>query len=282
MNRREEVIAAVRKVEKMPSSIQQALALLSDPDSDVGAVARALEHDPGLTANILRMANSSYFGGVRAITSVREAVVRMGGQHVFKLVLATGIAPHARKQVRGYDLAPGSLLRHSVTVALAAEELGRQLNLRIPDHTFTSGLVSNLGKIVLGTFLDIDVGPILKLVSDKGLTFEQAEDKVLGINHAEVGAELMEYWGLPEPIVLVVRHRLDPDKFDGVDLALDLVHVADVLAKNTGAGLGIDGMCYFPSQTVINRLKLSYKVLDRTLAAIMDHVNELSDLFRSI
>ncbi len=282
MSQRAEILTAVGKIEKMPTSIQRAMVLLNSPDPDLVELARVLEHDPGLTSNILKMANSSYFGGVRTISSVREAVIRMGAQYVFKLVIAFGIAPHARKAVRGYGLEPGQLLQHSITVALAAEELGRSLSIKIPEHTFTAGLLCDLGKIVLGTFLEIDQAPILKLVHEQGLSFEKAEEEVLGINHAEVGAALLEAWDIPEAIVSVVRYRLDPDSYDGVDLALDLVHVADVLAKNTGVGLGCDGLCYEPSMNVAKRLKLTTKIMDKVVAEIMVHVDELSDLFKSV
>jgi HD-like signal output (HDOD) protein len=282
MSRRQEILDSLDRVEKMPTAVQRAITLLNDPEADMGELARVIEHDPGLTSNILRMANSSYFGGVRTITTVREAVVRLGAQHVFKLVMALGVAPQARKEVRGFGLEPGKLLLHSIAVALAAEELGRQLNLRAPEHTFTAGLLSNLGKIVLGTFLEIDAQPILKLVNEEGIPFEQAERQVLGIDHAEVGAALLKLWGLPAPIVTVVRHHLTPDEYDGVDLSLDLVHVADILAKNCGMGLGLDGMNYLPSARVAERLKLSPEVLERTVAAIMDHVQELNELFLSV
>lgn len=282
MSRRQEILDSLDRVEKMPTAVQRAITLLNDPEADMGELARVIEHDPGLTSNILRMANSSYFGGVRTITTVREAVVRLGAQHVFKLVMALGVAPQARKEVRGFGLEPGKLLLHSIAVALAAEELGRQLSLRAPEHTFTAGLLSNLGKIVLGTFLEIDAQPILKLVNEEGIPFEQAERQVLGIDHAEVGAALLKLWGLPAPIVTVVRHHLTPDEYDGVDLSLDLVHVADILAKNCGMGLGVDGMNYLPSASVAERLKLSPEVLERTVAAIMDHVQELNELFLSV
>ncbi|MBU1248758.1 MAG: HDOD domain-containing protein [Proteobacteria bacterium] len=281
MSQRDAILKAVHKVEKMPISIQRAIALLNDPDADLVELAQVLEHDPGLTSNILRMANSSYFGGVRSITSVREAVVRMGAQHVFKLVMASGVAAHTSQKVIGYGLEPGALLEHSITVALAAEELGRQLSLKTPDHTFTAGLLSDIGKVVLGTFLEVDVQPILKLVREEGISFEKAEKAVLGISHDEVAAALLEFWGLPQPIINVVRYRLDPDAFEGVDLALDLVHVADILAKNTGVGLGRDGMFYEPSTAVADRLKVTTRILDTVLVEIMEHVAELKTLFIS-
>ncbi|MGE4553801.1 MAG: HDOD domain-containing protein, partial [Desulfovibrionaceae bacterium] len=275
MSRRAEILAAVKQVDRLPTAIQKALKVLRDPRSDMQALAKVLQLDPGITANLLKVANSPYFGSVREITSVRDALVRLGSQRVFQLVLTSGVAPRLSTEVKGYGLDPGQLLEHSITVALAAEQLARELHITPPDYTFTAGLLSDVGKTVLGTFVGVDAGPILELARQQGLTFEAAEQRVLGIDHAEVGAALLQFWELPEPIVNVVRHRLHPENAPSRDVALDLVHVADVLAKCTGVGLGIDGMNYRPSEAVAERLGLTPEVLDRCTAQIMAHVAEL-------
>lgn len=272
MSRREEIIARIREVKRMPSAVHKAIVLLGDPDVDMGALARAIELDPGLTSNLLRLANSPYFGATRSIASVREAVVRLGAGNLKKLLTTVGLAPVANQEIKGYGLPPGMLLRHSITVAVSAEELANQLRLKAPEHTFTAGLLSDIGKIVLGTFLAVDAGPILHLAQEKGLTFERAEEEVLGINHAEVGALLLDFWELPDNIVQVVRWKYDPLGFNGRDLALDLVHVADALAKMSGIGLGVDGLNYRPSDQVAKRLQLTSDLVDRTMAEVLDKV----------
>lgn len=281
MSRRAEILEALKKVERLPTTIQKALKVLRDPRSDMEALSKVLQLDPGITANLLKVANSPYFGSVREITSVRDALVRLGSQRVFQLMLTSGMAPRLSTEIKGYGLEPGQLLEHSITVALAAEQLAKELRLSAPDHTFTAGLLADVGKTVLGTFVGVDAGPILELARQQGLTFEAAELRVLGIDHAEVGAALLEYWELPEPIVNVVRYRLHPDDSPKPDLALDLVHVADILAKCTGVGLGIDGMNYRPSEAVAQRLKLTPEILDRCTARIMEHVRELKAIFQN-
>lgn len=280
MSRREEILAKVRAVEKMPTSVQQALGLLRDPNADMNALARILEHDPGLTANILRVANSAYFGGLSSIASVKDSIMRLGLDRVMQLVIAAGIAPKARLAIKGYDLAPCKLLEHSITTAVAAEEIGRTLRLAVPDYTFTSGLLSKIGKTVLGTFLEVDAGPILELAKRELLTFDEAEERVLGVNHAEVGAVLLEHWGLPKEMVGVVRWHLRPEDRPGEPLlALDLVHTGSMLATMIGVGLGLDGMNYQPSTVVTERLKLTPQLMDKATAEIMGKVAELWDIF---
>lgn len=279
MSKREEILAKVMAVEALPIAVQKAMQLLRDPQVDVGKLSRAIELDPGLTANLLRAANSPYFGGMRDFTSAREAIVRLGQQKVSQLVMASGITPRMAVEVKGYGLAPGKLLEHAVTTALAAEELAKVLGRTPPEHAFTAGLLSDVGKIVLGTFVGVDSEPILDLAREEGLTFEEAERRVLGIDHAEVGAALLDHWGLPEPILYVVRYRLRPDEAPRPDLALDLVHLADALAKTTGMGLGIDGLNYQPSEAVIKRLGMTTEMLDKAMVRIMENVDQLRTVF---
>jgi putative nucleotidyltransferase with HDIG domain len=280
MSRRDDILTKVRAVEKMPTSIQQALSLLRDPNADMMALARILEHDPGLTANILRVANSAYFGGREATSSVKDSIMRLGLERVMQVVLSAGIAPRARLAIKGYDLAPCKLLEHSITTAVAAEEIGRALGLRTPEYVFTAGLLCKIGKTVLGTFLEVDAKPILDLAKRELLTFDEAEERVLGINHAEVGAVLLEQWGLPADIIEVVRWHLRPEDRPGAPLlALDLVHTGCMLATMIGVGLGLDGMNYQPSTVVTERLGLTPQIMDKATAEIMDKVAELWDIF---
>jgi HD-like signal output (HDOD) protein len=279
MSRRQEIIDRALALPQLPASVHCVSALLQDENADMDAVVRAVEMDPGMTANILRMANSSYFGGVRNVGTVREAVVRLGVKRVMQLTLATGVAQHAKVPVKGYGLEPEAMLEHSIALGLAAELLGKELDLDVPAHAFTGGLLANIGKIVLGSFVEVDAGPIQDKAQQEGLTFEEAEAAVLGIDHAELGALLLEHWELPREIVQVVRWRYRPGQAPEPSSALDLVHAGDMLVKMSGIALGLDGLQYSPSAEVLDRLGLTPEVQTAVMASIQDHLAEMRDLF---
>ncbi|WP_428569591.1 MAG: HDOD domain-containing protein [Solidesulfovibrio sp. DCME] len=278
MSQREEIIRKAFAIPQMPMPVQKVLAYIGNPEADLRQLAKIIEYDPGLTVNVLRMANSALFGGSGKVASVRDALSRLGLNRVYQLVIASGVAPMTRYEIKGYGLRPGELLEHSVAVAVAAETLARELERTAPPHTFTSGLLVNIGKTVMGSFLEVDAGPILELAHQRHIPFEQAEEEVLGINHAELGAILLERWSIPVPIVNVVRYRLRPDDCPEPDLALDLVHVGDVIAKMTGIGMGIDGMQYAPSQAVFARLDLTPYQMENVMAAILEQIAEIRDI----
>lgn len=279
MSRRDEILSGIKQVESMPTAVQKAVGILNDEKGDMTVLARAVELDPGMTSNVLRIANSAYMGSMSRVNNLRDALVRLGTGKTLEIMVASGVAPKMQKEVRGYDLAPGRLLEHSIAVAVAAEGLGRRLGLKAPGHTFTSGILAGIGKTVLGTFMEVDAEPILELASTEDIMFDEAEDRVLGVNHAEVGALLLETWGLPEEIVSVVRWHLRPDLCESEDVALDLVHAGDFLAKTMGAGLGLDGMNYQPSAKVVKRIGLTPEVLDEVMAETLDKVSELREIF---
>ncbi|WP_300158510.1 HDOD domain-containing protein [Solidesulfovibrio sp.] len=278
MSRREEIIQKALAIPQMPMPVQKVLAYIGNPEADLRQLARIIEYDPGLTVNVLRMANSSFFGGGGKVTSVREALMRLGLNRVYQLVIASGVAPMTRYEIKGYGLRPGELLEHSVAVATASETLARELGLVAPPHTFTAGLLVNIGKTALGSFLEVDAGPILTLAHERQIPFEKAEQEILGIDHAELGAILLERWSIPTPIVNVVRYRLRPDDCPEPDLALDLVHVGDVIAKMTGIGMGIDGMQYTPSAAVFARLDVTPEQMEAVMETILEQIAEVREI----
>jgi len=279
MSRREEILSQVSEVVAIPCCTPKAVALLGDPNANIKELARVIEHDPGLTANLLKVVNASFFSGNRPMRTAHEAITRLGTTQVLQFVISTGVAPSYVHTIEGYDLAPNMHLQHSVTVAIAAQELGEVLELNAPDYTFTAGLLSGIGKILMGAYVQINVHPILEFANQEGMTFDEAEDKVLGINHAEVGGILLESWGLPAEITDVVRHHLRPDTFNGESLVLDLVHIGNVLAKMIGVGLGVDGLNYTISNHVAQRLELTPNTLDTVSANVVDRLGEVYDLF---
>jgi len=169
MSRREEILAKSASDRYLPPSRLELLRILQDPDASAATLTRAIECDPTLTANVLRLANSAYFGFPRSVASVADAVWRLGTRNLRQLVLATTFSPMQKQAVKGYDLPAGDLLRHSVAVAVGAETLSRLLDVPACDHLFTAGILHDIGKIALGTFVELDAAPILELATREGL-----------------------------------------------------------------------------------------------------------------
>lgn len=279
MSRREEILAACDRVVAMPTCVRKAGALMEDQDADFRHLARIIEHDPGLTANLLKVANASAPAGEKPVLTARRAMAALRSPDVLRFFVSTGVAPYYVHVIAGYDQAPSMFLQHSTAVAIASRELASALGIDAPEHVYTAGLLSGIGKLLLGAFVQVDLREILRRVFDEGEPFDRAEAAVLGISHAELGGILLARWGLPAPVTDVVRHHLRPDAFEGWDVVLDLVHVGNVLAKMIGVGLGADGLNYEVSNNVVKRLGITSAVLDTVSANVVVEINSLWDLF---
>ncbi|NCC23883.1 MAG: HDOD domain-containing protein [Deltaproteobacteria bacterium] len=278
MIKRKIILARIKRIEDLPSSVGKALKTMNDPDVDMGQLTSVLERDPAITANILRLANSAYFGATHKIASLRDAVVRLGSKQLFQLMLTVAVAPRMSPAVSGYDMPACALLEQSLAVAVASELSAATLDIQAPPHTFTAGLLANIGKIVLGQFLEVSGQEIVSLAEEREIPFDQAEREILGIDHLEVGAELLRNWSIPEEIVQVVRYRLQPDLLPSRNLALDLVHVGDAITRMTGIGQGFDGMHYPISGQVIERLGMNSRHVEQIMSLLVDRVEELQRL----
>ncbi len=268
------------KVESFPSipgSAVQLMALLDDPDSTAAQIEEVLKYDAGLTANILRLSNSAYFGMMSKIGSVKQAVVTLGLKRIKQLVLTSCIGAVLDQQVAGYDLPPGELWRHSIAVSVAAEALIAELEIQGGDDIFTASLLHDVGKLVMGEFVRSDMENIRDAASN-GVPFEAAEDMVLGMNHADVGAAILKSWLFPDRIIDAVRWHHNPEKAQEQNVTTDIVHVADILSLMVGIGLGSEGLHYELLPSVTDRLGLGTAHLESVASRTLQSVNELSEL----
>ena len=190
------VASAIKSFPGMPGTAVRLLALIDDPAMRVSQIEEILRHDPGLTANVLRLANSAYFGIPSKVGSIRQAVILLGLKHMIQMVIAACVGAIMDKPVPGYDLPPGELWRHSIAVSVAAEGLVKELKIEAAEEIFTAALLHDVGKLVLGDFIKDEFKQIETAVS-QGISFEMAEKIVLGTNHAEIGARILTDWLLP-------------------------------------------------------------------------------------
>jgi len=274
------ILSKIETFPSNPGSAVKSLALLDGPQACGSEIEEILQFDPGLTANVLKLANSSHFGTPRKIGSVKQAVAAVGSKKLIQLVLATCINALMDKPVPGYDLPPGEFWRHSVAVSVAAEILVQELNLPQADVVFTTALLHDVGKLALGEFVKDEYSQIMEETS-AGTSFEVAEHKVLGTDHAEVGARILEKWSLPPEVVRAVHDHHAPDDAESSGTLTDIVHVANVLCLMVGIGVGREGLHYAPSASATKRLNLKADHLEIVASRTLQRVNELSDVFEA-
>ena len=274
------IIAKVEAFPSLPGATTKLVSLIDDPNAAVAEIEEILRMDPGLTANVLKLSNSAYFGFPSKIGSVHKAIILLGAKRLMQLVMTSCVNSVMNKSIPGYDLPPGEMWRHSIAVSVAAEGLIEELNAPEADEIFTAALLHDVGKLVLGEFVKDDIKKIEKIVS-KNVSFEVAEETVLGIDHAEIGAKILESWGLPEKIVSAVRWHHDPEAADETSTLIDIVHVANVLCLMIGIGAGREGLQYRPSPVVTKRLGIKPAHIEKVASHTLDWVSDLTDVYET-
>jgi HD-like signal output (HDOD) protein len=275
MSKRDEILSALKEIQLLSSPAQGALQVMRRPDATPEEIEQVLSLDPALTANLLRFANSVYFGCRSQVYTVKEAVVRLGLNMVSRMLMLSCASQFSSLPVRGYGLREGSLWDSMLSTAVATDLLATSLQIKPPAFTFTAGLLSGIGKLVLGTYLEMESTPIWNLVEEENISFDEAERGLLGIDHAEVGAALLEQWFLPEELVQVVRWGLTPDLCPGDKVAVDLVHTASFISMMSGAGLGLAGLGYDINKSSGERLGLAVHTVEEVLSHVQDEVHHL-------
>jgi putative nucleotidyltransferase with HDIG domain len=281
VNQRREILEKVKSVVSLPPTATKIVQLVQKEDVKIAELTSLIEFDPGLTTNMLRLANSAEIGGLKEINSIRNAVVRLGMKRIFQLVMLSTVSPIAQKPVRGYGLPAGELWEHSIAVAIGVGNLAKALKIKLPDSVFTAGLLHDIGKLVLGTFVEVDENPIMELAYNDKIPFNEAEEKVLGISHTEVGAVLLENWRLPSEIVNVTRWHHNVENFKGNTIAVDLVHIVDSISIMFGIGVRRDGLNYRQSQDVMSRLSINNKIIESVACETMSSIEEVRKLFET-
>lgn len=274
----QEILAKIDALPPMPAVAVRLLEAARDPDADLGQVASWIERDPSMTANLLRVCNSPFYGLRREVTSVRQATGLLGLKKVVQIAITVLSSRYLTPPQSGYALASGELWRSSVAAAVAAELLARETGYPDASAAYTAGLLQDVGKIALADFVG-DAIPEIRRQVEQGVPWEEAESRVVGLPHPEVGALLLERWGFPSALVESVRTHHAPSRAR-LDPALARIsHLADALTMTLGVGLGADGLAYALDEESLRALGFREREdLDALVERLTESLRDAGDL----
>ncbi|MGB4219125.1 MAG: HDOD domain-containing protein [Bacillota bacterium] len=270
-----DIFRRVGDLPPLPAVAAKVLEILKDPDADLTALVSIIEKDQALTAKILRVSNSAYYGLVRRISTVKDAVVTLGFNNMRNQVLALSAYSLMQGPASGYALEAGSLWDHSLCTGLCAEHLADTLGYKsIKDEVFIGGLLHDIGKTILSYYVSARFSNILERVDQLGQTFVEAERAELGFDHAEVGARVALRWNLPESLVSMIGDHHKPDLKSVNAARVCLVHVADAIASMLGVGIGVDALEKRLREEAAQLIGLT----DHAVQDAMAYMSDLGDL----
>ncbi|MCP4292759.1 MAG: HDOD domain-containing protein [bacterium] len=190
-----------------PDSIISLLEIIEDPVVEVEKLLPIVNHDPGLSAGLLKLCNSPLYGFKRRIGSPRDALVLLGNLTFARLCFTLSLEPVLHNELPGYDLDLDDLWQHCLITAYGSAFLVKAIGLsELRDRAFTAGLLHDIGKLVLDHPLTENTSLVQGSVSQKN------EREITGFDHSEAGAALLESWDVPKEVSQAVRWHHEPLK----------------------------------------------------------------------
>jgi len=223
----DEIRRSVQELPALPAVVLELIQSLGDSNVSAEQLATKISHDQAIAAKTLRLANSSFYGMARQVTSIAEATAILGLRTLRSVATAAGlVGGFAHSRCSGFDF--DAFWRHSIGTALAARALARRTG-QDEDAAFTLGLVHDIGRLVLISSYEDEYAKVLAYQMEHDCLMYVAEQHHFGVDHAEVGGVVAEHWHFAPDIVSAIscHHRPPAAR---VKTLTDLVHVADNLA----------------------------------------------------
>jgi putative nucleotidyltransferase with HDIG domain len=267
------ILKSIDKIPAFPATIQKVIELLHDEDYVVNDVVNVIKYDQAVTANILKISNSAYFGVRQKIKTIQDAVIYLGQQQLIRAVQTAGISKFFRKGGRGYVAQSKYLWEHSVAVALMSQILSRKLLSREDPVLYTAALLHDVGKIIMGEYVHESYEQITSRVTNLKCSFLEAEEAIIGINHADLGGRIAARWNFPDEIrdAIAFHHRPDLLMAASNNNAW-LVYLSDQACLMYGIDGGVDALAYQGLEEVMRHFNLRAVDLEKSFIKLHDEM----------
>lgn len=271
------LVDGVVELVPLPQAYFRVRRLIDDPGTPVAAIAEVVAADPAMTARLLRIANSAWFGHVAGVQTVEEAVRLLGNDEVHDLALAvSAVGSLQRLATPLVDIA--GFWRLSVHCAVLTRRLAARRGPKLAASLFVPGLLHAIGHLVLCHRVPELMEQARVLSANGSRSLAAVERELFGCDYADVGAELLQRWQLPEAICECVRSHVRPDTARTAVLEVALVHVASVLALGAAWHPGDPDTIPAIDPLALQVAALAEEDIEPLLAGADEEVYELLDL----
>jgi len=259
-----------------PPILPQLIPLLNQTDVDNRRIVDLISYDASLTASVLRVCNSAFYSRGASIDNLLSAVTRLGSREVYQIVVLTVGAMFSIGQ-KGYGIEECDLWQHSVTTAVAAQLIAREV-AENENTVFTAAVLHDVGKIILSASTAGGYEKIVEAIQH-GASLVDAEESNFGCHHAEVGARLLERWNLPAHLADAIRHHHQPLDADNHQRLIACVHLGNSIAYMMGYGYGNPSFAIATVDGTLNLLHIPAERLPQYVEEINDRVQQGQDLY---
>jgi HD-like signal output (HDOD) protein len=240
----EDIDKYIKDIPTLPMVAHEINLASQRDDFTAKSLGKIIEQDPPLTSKMLRLANSAYYGFARQVSTLDRAVTLLGFNTVKNLALTVSVFQLFEK-AQSTDVDMPGLWRHSLGCAIAAKTTMNRKDPDLAEEAFLCGIIHDIGTIILLNNFPEETKKALQMMEEKNIAQSEAEKKVLGVAHEQVGAFLADKWNFPVEYSRVIRlhHKPPSPKMDTTEMKNFLqvaVYVGNQLAKAVGLGRSLD------------------------------------------
>ncbi|GAB4263342.1 MAG: HDOD domain-containing protein [Deferrisomatales bacterium] len=270
-----EILAHIDRLPSMPQTVAEVMRMGRSGDFSPTDLAEVVCRDPTLATRVLKLCNSGFYALSQPVASIHRAVLLLGFETVKNLVFSTFVHAVVQGDVEGYAQSSASLWEHSFGVATASVVLAETAAPDLAEAAYTAGLIHDIGKVVLASFLTERFEEVVARVRAAGGAFDPVERQVLGTTHGEVGALVAERWHLAPVLCEVIRHHHHPHRMAAAPKLGALVSLGDAVCDILGIGTGLDGADRTFDPWCLETLGLEGGAFQRVLDDVTDKLLDL-------
>ncbi len=237
-----QIEARLKNCARLPSlgSINSALReLLSADQSYIAQISEVIRRDPSLTARLLRLVNSVYFGLSSPVNSIEEAIFYLGVRQIRQLAMLTPVIEDFQKLAGNTRFPWREFWRHCIGVAIMTREVISVVRVPNDEADYVAGLVHDVGKIAMAAAFTEHFVEIRRRLDEQPGSLIEVELDVLGMDHCELGARYLQHHNLPEAMIETARYHHQPERASHHVPIVAAVSIADMLVRH--AKLGVSG-----------------------------------------
>jgi putative nucleotidyltransferase with HDIG domain len=261
----------------LPRTVLRITERVNDPNSSAKELARIITDDQVLTARLLKLVNSSFYGFPQRISTVTNAIVLLGFDAIRSLLLTTSVFDLFAGRNQKLKQDQENFWDHSLGCAVGAKVIGNYLRHDKIEELFVSGLLHDIGKIVEMLYLPEEFAKVAAAIKKDNILMITAEEGVLGYSHAEIGKLLADKWNLPVKLEQVIAHHHEPAAAGSFVLEASIVHLADILCRALNMGHGGDNKIPPLDKSAWACLKIKTDSIETIMETMHDEYSDISN-----
>jgi len=275
-----EAVKGVAALATLPEVTSQIIATVEDPKSSAGQLNKIIANDPSLSARILKVVNSAFYGIPGQVGSVERALVLLGRTAVKNLAVAASLGQLFRGARLGEGYSAKDLWTHCISVGVCARELAQQAKLKACEEFFLAGLIHDVGIMVELQTWPEKLQSVCATVKKSGADFCEVERQMLGVDHQALGKGLAEQWRFTKSCQEAAGYHHTPGELiDGDGTFVSIIYVADTLCCQIPKGFNLTAQSQTLDAGIVSRLGLDDAKLETVRAVLPEKISAAMSVF---